>query len=170
MRPRALSSLLAATASLAACATAPSATPGRAAPVPIDGYDWILHRDGDDARLSYGVAESDDVRLALDCARGAGSVALTVLAGPDAAPEIVLESGGETESFIANSEEDLLHDGLILTAEADADSPIFQRFRRTGWLAARRGGTLEVYATHPGSGERVDGFFDFCGRDARSTD
>ena len=157
---------LAMTATLAACATAPAppAPPaGGPAPAPIEGYDWIFHAEGDEARLVYGVAESDDVRLALDCVRGSGDLALTSLTGADAEPVILLESGGETERFAAAAEADLVHDGLILSAMAEADMPVFLRFRRVGWLASWQGGEREAYAPHPGSEERIERFFAFCG-------
>lgn len=164
MRLRVLPPLLALTATLAACATAPSpVAPPVAGPAPIEGYDWIFHEDDGEARLAYGVAESDDVRVALDCRRGSGRLALTALAEPDAEPTILIESGGETERFAAASEEDLLHDGLILTAMAAADAPVFQRFRRTGWLALWQAGGREAYAPHPGSADRIERFFAFCG-------
>ena len=53
---------------LAACNTTdtaggPVAGPLASAPQPVEGYDWFYHVDGDDARLAYGLAESDDLRL-----------------------------------------------------------------------------------------------------------
>ena len=129
----------------------------------MEGYDWILHEDDGEARLAYGVAESDDVRVALDCRRGSGRLALTALGGPDAEPTILIESGGETGRFAAASEEDLLHDGLILSAMAAVDAPVFQRFRRTGWLALWQEGEREAYAPQPGSADRIQRFFAFCG-------
>jgi len=166
MRLRALPPALALTAILAACATtpAPSASPSTGpAPLPVEGYDWIFHEEAGEARLVYGVAESDDVRVALDCGRGAGRLALTALAGPGAEPVILLESGGETERFAATAEEDLVHDGLILSATAAADTPVFRRFRQVGWLASWQDGVREAYAPHPGSADRIERFFAFCG-------
>lgn len=168
MRLRALPIALVLTATLAACATTPAAPPPPSAgpgatPAPVEGYDWIFHEDGGDARLVYGVAESDDVRVALDCARGAGRLDLTALAGPGAEPAIVLESGGETERFAAAVEEDLVHDGLILSAAAEADRPVFRHFRQVGWLALWQDGVREAYVPHPGSADRIERFFAFCG-------
>lgn len=166
MRIRALPPVLVLTAALAACAsTPPPAEPvlPQAAPGPVEGYDWILHEDGGDARLVYGVAESDDVRIAFDCRRGEGRLAMVALAPADAEPVILLESGGETGRFAASAEADLIHDGLILSAAADADEPVFQRFRRVAWLARWQGGEREVYVPHPGSTDRVERFFAFCG-------
>ncbi len=165
MRLRALPPALALTATLAACATAPAppAPSAGPAPAPIEGYDWIFHEDAGAARLVYGVAESDDVRVALDCERGAGRLALTAVAGPDAEPTIVLESGGKTERFAATAEEDLVHDGLILSAMAEADAPVFLRFRQVGWLALWADGARQAYAPHPGSEARIERFFAFCG-------
>lgn len=166
MRVRAPLPVLFLTAALAACASAPPivepASP-QPAPIPIEGYDWILHEDAGEARLAYGVAESDDLRIALDCRRNEGRVEVVALAAADAEPVIQLESGGETGTFAASAETDLIHDGLILSAAAPADEPVFRRFRQVAWLARWQDGEREIYAPHAGSEGRIDRFFAFCG-------
>lgn len=154
---------------VAACATVE--TPASPAPVvasssspaPVANHDWFYHRDGRAARLVYGLAESDDLRLGLDCSEGSGRLALSAVAGPDAKPEILVEAGGETERFAAQSEPSQLHEGVFLTAEAAADAPVFQRFRRVGWLALWLDGERQAYAPHPGSAPGIERFFAFCG-------
>ena len=150
----------------AACTTTGAPEPTAAiasAPAPVEGHDWFFNEDDDDARLAYGVENSDDLRLGLDCRRGSGRLDLTALGGEDARAEIHLESGGDTERYPAKSEPDLLHDGVILTAQARADDPVFQRFRRLGWLALWRDQEREAYAAHPASTDRIERFFAFCG-------
>lgn len=153
----------------AACATveAPAepapAVASSGAPAPVPDHDWFYHRDGDAARLVYGLAESDDLRLGLDCNQGSGRLALSAVGGPRARAEIHVEAGGETERFPAQSEPSELHEGVFLTAEADADSPVFQRFRRVGWLALWVDGERQAYAPHPESGPNIERFFAFCG-------
>lgn len=151
-----------------ACATveAPVTSPPPAvvaAPAPVADHDWFYHQEPAEARLVYGLAESDDLRLALDCRRGSGRLALSALGGPDAIPEIYVEAGGETERFPARSEPSELHEGVFLTAEAAADAPVFQRFRRIGWLALWQDGEREAYAPHPSSAPNIERFFAFCG-------
>ncbi len=153
----------------AACATVETpAEPAPAVgssdlPAPVADHDWFYHRDGEEARLVYGLAESDDLRLGLDCRQGSGRLALSAVGGPDAKPEIHLEAGGETERFAAQSEPSELHEGVFLTAEAAADSPVFQRFRRVGWLALWQDGERQAYAPHPESAPNIERFFAFCG-------
>lgn len=152
-------------AALAACATTPTAPSPRAdaaAPAPVEGYDWFMHVDGGEAMLAYGVAQSDEVKLRFDC--GVGSSRLNLIApAMKGEREIHLESGGDTERYAAVAEPSGLHEGDLLIAEAAADAPVFQRFRRLGWIAAWRGGGREVYAAHPGSQKRVADFFARCG-------
>jgi len=133
------------------------------APAPVADHDWFYHRDGEEARLAYGLAESDDLRLGLDCRQGSGRLALSAVGGPDAKPEIHVEAGGETERFAARSEPSQLHEGVFLTAEAAADAPVFQRFRRDGWLALWLNGERQAYAPHPESAPNIERFFAFCG-------
>lgn len=153
----------------AACATVETPTEpatgvaSSGAPAPVADHDWFYHRDGSEARLVYGLAESDDLRLGLDCSQGTGRLALSAVGGPDAKPEIYIEAGGETERFPAQSEPSELHDGVFLTAEADADAPVFQRFRRTGWLALWLDGERQAYAPQPESAPNIERFFAFCG-------
>ena len=169
MRTPALIILTGLTLGVAACATVEAPTepaPGVAssgAPVPVADHDWFYHRDGSEARLVYGLAESDDLRLGLDCSQGSGRLALSAVGGPDAKPEIYVEAGGETERFAARSEPSELHDGVFLTAEANADAPVFQRFRRVGWLALWLDGERQAYAPHPESAPNIERFFAFCG-------
>ncbi len=132
-------------------------------PAPVAGHDWFYHRDGANARLVYGLAESDDLRLGLDCSQGSGRLALSAVGGPDAKPEIHVEAGGETERFPAQVEPSQLHEGVFLTAETDADAPVFQRFRRIGWLALWQDGERQAYAPHPESTPNIERFFGFCG-------
>lgn len=157
--------LLLSVLTLGACATAPDAPAPTAsgAPVPVAGYDWFLHEDGDAARLAYGLEESDDLRLGMDCRRGSGRLDLSATAPAGTRAEIYLESGGDTERFAAKSEPSELNDGIFLTAEARTNHPVFLRFRRLGWLALWRGDERQTYAPHPGSADRVERFFAFCG-------
>ena len=169
MRARALIVLTGLALGAAACATVE--TPLEPAPVvvssgspaPVANHDWFYHRDGEEARLVYGLAESDDLRLGLDCRQGSGRLALSAVGGPDAKPEIHVEAGGETERFAAQSEPSELHEGVFLTAEAATNAPVFQRFRRVGWLALWQDGERQAYAPHPGSTPNIERFFAFCG-------
>lgn len=172
MRARTLFVLSAFAVSAAACATieptaldaAPAPTaPSGAAPIPVEGYDWFYSEDDGAARLAYGVAESDDLKLGFDCQRRAGRLEMVAIADKGAKPEIHVESGGETERFPASAEPSELHDGVFLSAEASTTEPIFQRFRRVGWMAQWRDGEREAYAPHPGSGPNIERFFAFCG-------
>jgi hypothetical protein len=132
------------------------------APAPVPDYDWFFHGDDQQASLAYGLKQSDDLRLGLECSRGAGRLELTAVA-PTGAREIRLESGGDMDSFEAEGEPSELHDGDFLTAQAKVDLPVFQRFRRLGWMAQWQGEHREAYAAHPASLPDIDRFFDFCG-------
>jgi hypothetical protein len=169
MRARALFILSALALGAAACATvepADSPTPqpvAGGAPLPVEGYDWFYSTDEDTARLAYGLAESDDLKLGFDCNRGAGRLEMVAIAEKGAKAEIHVESGGEIKRFPASSEPSQLHDGLFLSAGASTAEPVFQRFREAGWLAQWRDGEREAYAPQPGSGANIERFFAFCG-------
>lgn len=172
MRVRALFVLSALTVGAAACATAEAPAPAPApaeppsaggAPSPIDGYDWFFHADGDEAGLTYGLDESDDVWLGISCRRGGGRLDLQRPAASDDPPVIALESGGETEVYPARSEPSELHEGVFLIGEAPTSDPVFQRFRRTGWLALYGEADRSAMVPHPGSIDRIERFFAFCG-------
>lgn len=168
MRAPALLVLTALSLGAAACAsTGPAPTTAAAeassSPAPVEGYDWFFHQDADNARLAYGLAESDDLRIGLDCARASGRLELSATAAHGAKPEIHLEAGGDTERFPAASEPSEIVDGVFLTAQARADEPVFLRFRRIGWLALWQGGERHAYAAHPQSAPNIERFFAFCG-------
>ncbi|HYC99395.1 hypothetical protein [Brevundimonas sp.] len=171
MRMRALLVLSGLAVSAAACATVeppaateptpPPVTSG--APLPVEGHDWFYYADEETGRLVYGAAESDDLRLGFDCRRASGRLEVLTLAGKGAKPEIVVESGGDTGRFPARSEPSQLDDGVLLTADATTTEPVFQRFRRIGWIARWRDGEREAYAPHPASRPNIESFFAFCG-------
>ncbi len=154
---------------LTAAACAPVAVPAPTllatgyATAPVASYDWYLHTDGDEARLAYGLRDSDDLRLGLDCRRGSGRLALSALGETGAAREIGLESDGEVALFPATAEASELVDGVVLSATAPAAAPVFQRFQAVGWLAHRHGDDIHAYVAHPGSSTRIARFFAFCG-------
>ena len=160
---------LAALSALGACApttgassalTAAGATSG--APRPVAGYDWFLNDDPDEPRLSYGLAESDDVPLSLMCAKGSGKVALSLLVDQTPGRAITVESGGAVETYPARVEDADMHDGAYLVATAPTTDPVFQRFSRLGWLAVLQGDQRLTMAAQPGSEKRATRFLDLC--------
>ncbi|VXB15963.1 hypothetical protein [Brevundimonas sp. G8] len=158
---------LIALSALAACATnapAPVANleAASSAPAPMPGYDWFLNRDGQEAILAYGVANSDEVKLHLLCQAGSGALELTA-ASEKPGREIHLESGGDTERYRASSEPAGVHDGELLTARATTKDPVFQRFRRLGWIASWSDEERHIYAAHPAAKAGIEQFFTVCG-------
>lgn len=154
---------VAALSALGACAptVAPMAT--SAAPLPVAGYDWFLNDDPEEPRLSYGLAQSDDVPLSLMCTPGSGKIGLSLAA--DRAPQrrsLTVESGGDTETFPARVEAADMHDGVHLIATAPASHPVFQRFYRLGWLAVWNGDQRSMMAAQPGSEGRAARFLEQC--------
>lgn len=166
MRAPSLLALSGLAMSAAACATIEPVDPApvvTAAPAPVAGYDWFFHVDDANARLAYGLAESDDLKLGFDCQRGTGRLEMVAIAAKGAKPEVYIESGGDTGRFPAMSEPSQLHDGVFLSARASTSEPVFQRFRRIGWLAQWRDGEREPYAAQPGTTPDIERFFAFCG-------
>lgn len=151
---------------LTGCASVqPAAAPVTAtasAPSPITGYDWFYHADANQASLAYGLKDSDDLRLGLACDHGQGKLELSATA-PTGTRELRLESGGDLETFPAHGEPSELHDGDFLTAEGKTDAPIFQQFRRVGWIAQWHGEQRETYVAQAASSPDIERFFAFCG-------
>ena len=158
-----LSSLLALSA-LAACATpAPVSTSmaDAGAPAPTANYDWFLNQDARENTLAYGVANSDEVKLKLFCGSGSGALELAaVLEKPSR--QLHLESGGDTENYPATSEDAGVTDGHYAEAKARTRDPVFQRFRRLGWIAVWDGDRRRTYAAHPQTRADIERFFVAC--------
>jgi len=152
---------------LGACVTR---QPGDASPPPVTAPvahlapDWLLLAEEDSAELVYGVRDSDDVRLAVECRGGQDPVLGVTLLAPTGSPgEIVLRSGGKTQRYAAHSEADELSDGVILiTRLARKTDPVFKAFRETGWLTVVwSGGTDDLIPQH--NSTAVADFFRWCG-------
>ena len=129
---------LLALSALAACAT-PAPVPGSASttgpgPAPVSDYDWHLHQDPLENSLTYGLADSDEVKLKLSCQTASGALDLAaVLDKPTS--RLRLESGGDMETYAAMSEPAGIIPGHYAEAQAKTRDPVFQRFRRLGWIA-----------------------------------
>lgn len=166
MRPVVWTTPALAALALAACAptvTSNLTAASSGAPVAAPGYDWHFNEDAEEASLSYGMAETDDVPLDLSCRPGSGALQILQTVADGHPPRIALESGGDTETYPAKAEPSAMHDGLDLTAEAKAADPVFLRFRQLGWLAAYGPDYRTPFVAQHGSDQRIDRFFTLCG-------
>ena len=162
--------LLVALLTLGACASmdpaptalSPTDTPD-SAPQPIADHDWAFYVEDDQASLAYGRAESDDVWLSLACNKASGRLDLFRLADADGQPVIYLESGGETERFTGRIEPSELFEHGEVLAEAPTTPPVFQRFRRLGWLGLHDAEGRALMVAHPTSTDGIERFFAYCG-------
>jgi hypothetical protein len=155
-------------AALALSACAPTVTTNlvaasSGAPAPAPGYDWHFNEDAEEASLSYGMAETDDVPLDLSCRPGSGALQILQTVAEDHPKVIALESGGDTETYPAKAEPSAMHEGLDLTAVARTTDPVFLRFRKLGWLATYGPDYRTPLVAQHGSDKHIDRFFALCG-------
>ncbi len=156
------------TLALGACVTRPDGdtgpSPGLPPPAPTLGMDWIFDPEEDSAELMYGTPQSDNVHLAIEC-RGMGDqiIGLTRVAPAGSPAEIVLQSGGKTQRYPANSEPDEISGGVVLTTRlARKSDPVMQALRETGWLSVLHEGKPEHYIPQHNNSAVAD-FFRWCG-------
>ena len=150
---------------LAGCAEQRPPTPsGQAARPPNAGF--FFNQDGDEARLAYGRANSDDVRLMLRCQAGQRQVEITDAAHGDArqGDSLVLIGGQARSALPAKVETNDESGGKLATAHADSALPALDGFRRTGAIAVKLG--AREYTLSATAGERADiaRFFSACER------
>ncbi len=122
---------------------------------------WNLHVAGSQAKLAYGMPNSDLVGLMMTCERGSQAV---VVSGDVSAkrPMLVLASGGQKLELNGAAEPDPYTGGLWLEAEAPVGEPALKRFARTGDLKLKRPlGGLDMGASDNARGD-IRRFFAHC--------
>lgn len=164
---RASSLVLAALAAMgaSACATAPAPPPSGTSgpPPPVANYDWSFGAEGGRGGLVFGLQESDDVWIVMNCRQSSGRLDLSV-ASPTASREVVLMAGAETGRFPARAESSEIDEGYFLEAQAPSSAPVFQAFRREGWMRLGVSGAHAApMVPHPASQSSIERFFAYCG-------
>ena len=150
--------LLAAGAVLSGCGhDRPSAGLGSA-------YGLYFNDQGGSASLAYGLANSDDVALMLQCEKGRGAVDVSDIVRAQPAPRLVLTSDGRTTQVavkVAPGESD---GPRILSGKAPLDAPALAAFRRSGRIEVANGNVR--YGLKASDAERagVERFFKACAR------
>jgi hypothetical protein len=121
------------------------------------GYD----DKGETVALAYGLPNSDDLALMLECPKGTGQIELTDAALDKGVRQIVLSSDGK-KTAVAVHPEDGVGD-QVLAGRLALTAPALEGFRRTGVLQVSGG--KGRYSVNFASGGRagVERFFRVCG-------
>ena len=125
------------------------------------GYD----DKGGSAALSYGLPNSDDLALMLECPKGTGRIELSDTVRDKTATSIVLTAGGQKTTVPVRQE---LGNGDNLgpelwTGRLTSKSAALQAFRRTGVLTVVGGKARYVITVLPDRKAGVERFFRECG-------
>lgn len=168
---RALLVILTASGLLGACA-AVDALPEPAGPssavaasyVPRPGYDWFLHADSGAMTLVYGLRDSDDVGLSLDCEAGSARIEASRFTPANSASSLLLESGGVSARVAASTSRTDLDDATMVTGTFNAREAVFDTFAELGWIRAESDRDLPSPAliAHPESKANIARFIRAC--------
>ncbi|MGZ3367088.1 MAG: hypothetical protein ACXWKY_20525 [Caulobacteraceae bacterium] len=150
---------------LAGCAEQ-GAPPARDQTARLPNEGFFFDQDGGEAKLAYGRANSDDVRLMLTCEAGKRQVEITDAAHGQAraGDMLVLTSGKARSALAASLEPNDETGGKLAIAHADPALPALDGFRRSGEIAVKLGS--REYALSATAGERagIARFFSVCER------
>jgi hypothetical protein len=135
-------------------------TQARLDPAPRAEMGFFLVDEGDHAKLAYGEANSDNVGLMLECAKGSGVVQVTDLVRSSPSPTLTLASDGARSSLAAKVD---AGEGMaVATAKARLDAPALRGFRRTGAMEVSYAGLRYTLAASPRERDRLQSFFSAC--------
>ena len=126
---------------------------------PTQGYSLHFVDEGDRAKLAYGQANSDNVGLMLECAKGSRNVEISDVARGSNG-KLRLQSGQARSDFGgaivpgpgAN----------IVTASGSAQTPALRAFRDTGRIEVEHGGRRYGVTATPAEQVDVKRFFAMC--------
>jgi hypothetical protein len=150
---------------LAGCAAQQApAPPGRAARLPDEGF--FFEQDGAGAKLAYGRANSDDVRLMLSCKAGQRQVEITDTGHVEAnkGDPLLLASGDVRSALSARLETDEESGGKLAIAQADAALPALDGFRRSGMITVKLGSRGYALSATASEKAEIARFFSVCTR------
>jgi hypothetical protein len=150
---------------LLACGTLPACTSDQpqsptAAISDTSSYGLFYLDEGASAKLAYGQANSDNVGLMLECAKGSRLVELTDVVRSSPAPVITLISAGARSDL--RTDPPSADNSGVLIAHAKTDAPALEGFRRTGSLEVAYAGLHYRIAATPQARRGVERFFSAC--------
>ncbi|HUO21031.1 MAG TPA: hypothetical protein VMU59_00760 [Caulobacteraceae bacterium] len=122
---------------------------------------FYFNQDGQDANLAYGAANSDDVGLMLQCAKGSHEVELTDVASAKDDASLVLASGDRRLVAPARISVDETGAPLAQT-DLPVDSPVLQGFRDSGAIAVSLGRSHYALRARREEAAAVSSFFSAC--------
>ena len=126
-------------------------------------YGLFYNDQGKTVALAYGLPNSDDVALMLQCAKGSGDVEVSDTARDGAATVIVLSSDGRSAKVPVWIEPADSEGPRILSGKLKLASPALQGFRRSGKIEVANGPARYIIAAAPGERDGVERFFRVCG-------
>lgn len=152
--PIAMISLAALTLGAAGVGALSQASDGR---IGADEADmaWRLMREGDEARLSYGVARSDVLAIMLTCAPGREEAIAYGVVQPDS-PRLIVTHAGPAEL-------DPLSGGLAYEARVPLSDATLRGLAREGGLRVRGDGGAHVLPASRAERRLVSEFLAYCG-------
>ena len=124
-------------------------------------YRLAYDDKGETVALAYGLPNSDDVALMLECAKGSGRVELSDTVRDTRATAVVLTAGGKKTSVLVRPQEG--EEDQILTGELPLSAPALQAFRKAGVLQVSSGQARYTITVGPGARAGVERFFKACG-------
>lgn len=124
------------------------------------GYGLHFIDEGDKAKLAYGMTNSDNVALMLECAKGSRNIEITDVARGDNR-KLMLKSGATRSDFGG-----VIVPGPspVLTASGKVDTPALKAFRETGQIEVQTGDRRYGVTASGAEHAEVKRFFAVCER------
>jgi hypothetical protein len=123
-------------------------------------YGFHFLDEGENAKLAYGQANSDDVALMLQCAKGSSRVEVSDVIRSAPAPTLTLNAGGAKSDVKVEVQPG---PGVsIAVGEAPLAAPALKAFRRSGAVQVSYAGLSYAVSAKPQEQRSVERFFSVC--------
>ncbi len=130
------------------------------------GFGLHFNDLGDAVTLAYGLANSDDVALMLQCVKGSGMVEVSDTARAGPVPRVELASDGERTVIPVSMQSGESDAPAILTGQVSLDADALRGFRRSGRIRVAFGKVRYGLQASAVEREGVERFFTACGKAA----
>jgi hypothetical protein len=160
LRKLILATVLTGTALVAACSHDDRGTALNTA-MPADfGFHFL--DEGPSAKLAFGQANSDNVGLMLQCAKGSRTVEVSDIIRTTSAPTLMLASGGQQSNIAVETQPG--PGAALAVGTAPSGSGALAGFRRSGQIEVSYAGARYAMTAKPQERADVERFFAACDR------